>query len=358
MDPLQKKIERQLHKVKVGEQPILKTNIIDSLEIKEKTAYIHLLLAQNLQDITGLQEELTKSLKELVEVEEVKFSVSREKEEAKSKRQSTSQVSQNANPQNTSLLQNYKNIIVIASGKGGVGKSTVALNLALALQKKNFKVAVFDADIYGPSFPLMMGMRNQKPTTASEKIIPLTKFGIEFISMGNLVGEGDTIVWRGPMVHQAVHQLLRDSSWSGGDFMIIDLPPGTGDVQITISQLMSVTGAIIVCTPQDLALIDARRAMAMFEKVHIPILGIVENMSFFVCPHCKEQTNIFSTGGAKQESENLQFPFLGEIPLDINIRKGGDKGNPIMTQDNLPLQQYYFSIAKELLKFLKEKNDT
>ena len=354
MDPLENKIRKQLETLKIEGVSILETKIIDSLEIKEKTAYIYLLLAENLQDVTDLQSNLTKALTELAEIEQVKFNVNKEKEDIKNKRQKPPKISANVNPQNTNLLQNYKNIIVVASGKGGVGKSTVALNLAIALQKKEFKVALFDADIYGPSIPLMMRMRKQKPETAVEKITPLENFGIEFISMGNLVEEGDTIVWRGPMVHQAVQQLLRDTSWSGGDFMIIDLPPGTGDIQISISQIVSVTGAIIVCTPQDLALIDARRAMAMLEKVHIPILGIVENMSFFVCPKCGKQTDIFSTGGGKQESKNLKFSFLGGIPLDINIRQGGDQGTPIMTQDNKLLHRYYFSITEKLLYSLKK----
>lgn len=353
MDPLENKIRTQLNGLRVGELSLLETDIIDSLEIKEKTTYIHLLLTENLQNITELQNEITSSLKELVEIEEVKFSISKEKKAIKNKRETIPKSAQSSQPKNSSFLQNYKNILVVASGKGGVGKSTVALNLALSLQKQNFKVALFDADIYGPSIPLMMGMRNQKPDTVGEKIVPLNNFGIEFMSIGNLVGEGDTIVWRGPMVHQAINQLLRDTSWSGGDFIIIDLPPGTGDVQISISQITSITGAIIVCTPQDLALIDARRAMAMFEKVNIPILGIIENMSFFLCPKCGTQTNIFSNGGAQQESENLKFPFLGNIPLDLKIREGGDKGKPIMSQKQTDLDHYYFSITNKLKEILK-----
>ena len=352
MDPLESKIRTQLAKLKIADKSVLQSGVIDSLEVKDTTAYIHLLLPDKLKQHTqSVQKDIASSLQGLIEIKEVKFSVSTQKEEAKAQRQTAPAVLA-ANPKNSSLLQNYKHIIVIASGKGGVGKSTVALNLALALKKLKFIVALFDADIYGPSIPMMMGMRNHKPETVDENLVPLNNFGIEYISMGNLVAEGDSIVWRGPMVHQAVQQLLRDTSWSGGDFMIIDLPPGTGDIQISISQITAITGAVIVCTPQDLALIDARRAMAMFEKVNIPILGMVENMSYFICPSCKQQTAIFGTGGAQQESKNLGFTFLGKIPLDLKIREGGDRGVPVMIEEHSYLTSSYQSIAGELLKTL------
>ena len=351
MDPIEQKIREKLANILVGEKNLLDTNIIDSLELKEKTAYLHLLVAKNIKGISDLQKKIKNALEELKEIEVVRFSLNYKKEEITEKRQPPKV---NVSPKNTSLLQNYKNIIVVGSGKGGVGKSTVALNLALALQKKKFQVALFDADIYGPSIPMMLGMRNAKPQTSGSKIIPLEKYELEYISMGSLVSEEETIVWRGPMVHQAIQQLLRDTSWSGGDFMILDLPPGTGDIQISLSQILSITGAVVVCTPQDLALIDARKAIAMFEKVQIPILGLIENMSFFVCPHCNKKTNIFSSKGVYQESQKKKIPFLGEIPLDIKIREASDKGRPIMLEEKNKIQEYYFLLAETLFNSLKK----
>ena len=364
MDPLEEKIRKQFVSIKVGGKKLLETNIVHSIEVKEKIAYIQLLFSSeqlNSQQQKNLQKKISPALLKLKEIEDVRFTKSASSEEAQTKLQANRKVQPQANPQNTTLLQNYKNIIVVASGKGGVGKSTVALNLALALHKLGQSTSLFDADIYGPSIPMMTGTRNIRLTTRQEKLVPLEKFGIEFVSIGHLVKEGDSIVWRGPMVHQAIHQMLRDTLWSGGDFMIIDLPPGTGDVQISISQMLQVRAAIIVCTPQDLALIDARRAMVMFEKVDIPLMGIVENMSSFICPKCGEETAIFGTGGAEKESKNLEMSFLGKIPLDLKIRESGDKGVPLMSlnkakldKKNLhefsALEESYLTLAKNVIK--------
>ena len=328
MDPLESKIRNKLKSVYFQDKSILEGSIIDSLEIKGTTAYLHLLLPSKTTNIQKLQDDISLNLIKLEEIEEVKFSVSSSKEEIKEKKETENLNTNQLHPENNNLLQNYKNIIAVASGKGGVGKSTVALNLALCLIDLGYKAALFDADIYGPSIPLMLGTRNIKPKLVGEKIIPLEKFALEYISIGNLISEGDSIVWRGPMVHQAVQQLMQNTTFSGGDFMIIDLPPGTGDIQISLSQITAITGAVIVSTPQDLALMDARRSMVMFEKVNIPILGIVENMSTFICPKCQSETAIFSSNGALEESKNLQFPFLGKIPLHPQIREGGDKGVP------------------------------
>ena len=342
MDPLEEKIRKQFASIKVGGKKLLETNIVHSVEVKEKIAYIQLLFSSeqiNSQQQKNLQKKISPALLKLKEIEDIRFTKSASSEEAQTKLQANRKVQPQANPQNTTLLQNYKNIIVVASGKGGVGKSTVALNLALALHKLGQSTALFDADIYGPSIPMMTGTRNIRLTTRQEKLVPLEKFGIEFVSIGHLVKEGDSIVWRGPMVHQAIHQMLRDTLWSGGDFMIIDLPPGTGDVQISISQMLQVKAAVIVSTSQDLALIDARRAMVMFEKVDIPLMGIVENMSSFICPKCGEETAIFGTGGAEKESKNLEMSFLGKIPLDLKIRESGDKGVPLMSLNKANLNK-------------------
>ena len=369
MDPLEEKIRKQFASIKVGGKKLLETSIVHSVEVKEKIAYIQLLFSSeqiNSQQQKNLQKKISPALLKLKEIEDIRFTKSASSEEAQTKLQANRKVQPQANPQNTTLLQNYKNIIVVASGKGGVGKSTVALNLALALHKLGQSTALFDADIYGPSIPMMTGTRNIRLTTRQEKLVPLEKFGIEFVSIGHLVKEGDSIVWRGPMVHQAIHQMLRDTLWSGGDFMIIDLPPGTGDVQISISQMLQVKAAVIVSTSQDLALIDARRAMVMFEKVDIPLMGIVENMSSFICPKCGEETAIFGTGGAEKESKNLEMSFLGKIPLDLKIRESGDKGVPLMSLNKVSLnkakldkknlhefsalEESYLTLAKNVIK--------
>ncbi|MDC0224645.1 MAG: Mrp/NBP35 family ATP-binding protein [bacterium] len=259
-------------------------------------------------------------------------------------------------PQRTAYLQNYEAVIAVASGKGGVGKSTVSVNLALALSQKGYKVSLFDADIYGPSLPIMTGRRGEKPSVSSNRIVPIESFGIQTLSIGNLVDENDAVIWRGPMVHQALEQLLRDTNWPGGDFMIIDLPPGTGDAQLSLSQLCELTGAVIVSTPQDVALIDAVKAAQMFNKVEIDILGIVENMSFFTCPKCGEETAIFSRHGAEESCQKLETTFLGAIPIELDVRKGGDEGKPLMASNlESPATTAFNNIAENLVKVLESE---
>lgn len=226
------------------------------------------------------------------------------------------------------LLPNVKNFIAVASGKGGVGKSTVSVNLALALAETGASVGLLDADIYGPSIPIMLGVRDQ-PQIVDKKLIPHTKYGIKFMSLGFMMADDSPVIWRGPLVMQAVEQLLRDVAWGELDYLVVDLPPGTGDAQLTLTQKVPLTGAVIVTTPQDVALIDAKKGLAMFRKVNVPVLGIIENMSYFLCPHCSGRTEIFSHGGARAYSESVGVPFLGEIPLEAAIRLGGDSGVPI-----------------------------
>lgn len=225
-----------------------------------------------------------------------------------------------------------KTIIAVASGKGGVGKSTVAINLACALSRMGMQVGLLDADIYGPSQPRMAGVRGQKPARENERIIPVEAHGLKIMSMGFLVDEAAPMIWRGPMIQSALKQLLKDVAWEGCDVLVIDMPPGTGDAQLTLAQQVDVSGAVIVSTPQDIALIDAKKGLEMFRKVGVPILGIVENMSYFCCPSCGHRAEIFGHGGAREEALAAKVPFLGEIPLDSDIRKLSDAGTPIVLE--------------------------
>ena len=224
-------------------------------------------------------------------------------------------------------------IVAVASGKGGVGKSTVAANLALALKANGLRVGVLDADIYGPSMPRMLGISG-KPTSADGKTLsPMENYGLKCMSMGFLVSEDTAMIWRGPMVMSALNQMLRDVAWGELDILVVDLPPGTGDAQLTMAQQVPLAGAVIVSTPQDIALIDARRGLSMFQKVDVPVLGIIENMSYFLCPHCGERSEVFSHGGARREAGRLGTDFLGEVPLDLQIRETSDEGRPITVSD-------------------------
>ena len=239
-------------------------------------------------------------------------------------------------------------IVAVASGKGGVGKSTTAVNLALALQANGLRAAVLDADIYGPSLPRLMKISG-RPQQMDGRIRPMENYGMKVMSMGFLVDEGTAMIWRGPMIQSALLQMLREVAWGDLDVLIIDMPPGTGDVQLTLAQQAALAGAVIVSTPQDLALIDARKAVNMFNKVEVPILGIVENMSHFVCPNCGTSHDIFGHGGAKAEAEKIGAPFLGEIPLDMEIRLNSDAGTPVVvSHPDGPHAKAYREIARKL----------
>ncbi len=224
-------------------------------------------------------------------------------------------------------------IIAVASGKGGVGKSTVAINLALALHDLGLKVGVLDADIYGPSLPKLLAIRERPEVISGTRLRPIVRHGMPVMSIGFLVEEETPMIWRGPMVMSALTQMLREVEWGTLDVMVVDMPPGTGDAQLTMAQQVPLKGAVIVSTPQDLALIDARRGIAMFRRVNVPVLGIVENMSTFICPHCGTRSDIFGHGGARHEAERLGVPFLGEVPLDIAIREKSDAGQPVVATE-------------------------
>ncbi len=229
------------------------------------------------------------------------------------------------------LPESVRNVILVGSGKGGVGKSTIAVNLAMALQQLGAKVGILDADVYGPSVPTMLGIAQEKPTSADGKHLdPVVGRGLKTMSIGYLVEPEQAMIWRGPMLDQALVQFLRDVDWGELDYLVLDLPPGTGDVQLTIAQQVRAAGAVLVTTPQDVALADVKRAKGMFDKVGVPVLGVVENMSFFVCPHCGEETDVFARGGGERYAEGAGIPFLGAVPLHAAVRESGDVGRPIV----------------------------
>jgi ATP-binding protein involved in chromosome partitioning len=239
-----------------------------------------------------------------------------------------------------------KYIVAVASGKGGVGKSTTAVNLALALHANGLRTGILDADVYGPSLPRLLAI-NGKPDLVGENLLaPMERYGLKVMSMGFLVEEETPMIWRGPMVMSAISQMLKDVAWGALDVIVVDMPPGTGDAQLTLAQQVPLAGAVIVSTPQDLALIDARKGLNMFKRVNVPVLGIVENMSFFVCPNCNHRSDIFAHGGARREAERLGVPFLGELPLHMAIRETSDGGHPIVAKDPMSLHaQLYKHIA-------------
>ncbi|MCG6203065.1 Mrp/NBP35 family ATP-binding protein [Rhodopseudomonas sp. HC1] len=245
-------------------------------------------------------------------------------------------------------------VIAVASGKGGVGKSTTALNLSLGLRDQGLRVGLLDADIYGPSVPRLTGIHQKPELDDSRKMIPIKRFGLSVMSIGFLVDEEVPMIWRGPMVMSAITQMLRDVDWGQLDVLVVDMPPGTGDAQLTLAQNVPLKGAVIVSTPQDLALIDARRGLAMFTKVDVPVLGIIENMSYFMCPHCGTRSDIFGHGGAMHEAERLGVPFLGEVPLHMDIRASSDAGTPVVeSEPNGPHAAIYRTIAGKVRDRLK-----
>ena len=272
----------------------------------------------------------------------------------------TSKVTSHANEVKDAILPGVKNTIAIASGKGGVGKSTIAVNLAVALAKDGAKVGLIDADIYGPSIPLMMGIK-EKPRVYQDKetmkMLPLENFGIKLMSIGFLIDDNAPVIWRGPMASGAVKQFLSDVAWGELDYLIFDMPPGTGDIQLTLAQTIPLTGAVIVTTPQEVSLIDARKGLKMFHRVNVPVLGIIENMSYFIAPDTGIKYDIFGNGGGENLSVELEAPFLGGIPIDPRVRIGGDKGIPIVF--DIPDSEHakiIYSIARNLAAQISIRN--
>ena len=259
-------------------------------------------------------------------------------------------------PQKGEGIGKVKAIVAVASGKGGVGKSTTAVNLALALAAEGATVGVLDADIYGPSQPTMLGITGRPESTDGKTLEPLEAYGLQAMSIGFLIDADTPMVWRGPMVTQALEQLLKDTNWRDLDYLVVDMPPGTGDIQLTLSQKVPVTGAVIVTTPQDIALLDARKGLKMFEKVGVPIVGIVENMSIHVCSNCGHAEHIFGSGGAQRMCDDYKVPFLGGLPLDIRIREQTDSGRPTVIADpDGKIAEMYRGIARKVAIFVAQK---
>ena len=248
-----------------------------------------------------------------------------------------------------SLIPTVRHVIPVASGKGGVGKSTVSVNLALALAKSGARVGMMDADVYGPTIPTLLGITQTPEALGDNRLVPVEKAGLRVMSMGFFIKEGEAIVWRGPMLHKTMEQFLGGVVWGDLDYLIVDLPPGTGDIQLSLCQIIPMTGAVIVSTPQDVALQVAKKAIFMFNKLNCPILGIIENMSHYVCSHCGKREDIFGSGGAKKAAEKLGLPFLGEIPLATELRLTSDEGKPIVaSHPDSPLAQAFFQVAKNM----------
>jgi ATP-binding protein involved in chromosome partitioning len=302
--------------------------------------------SHNQQVAEQVRDEVEKVVREAVSGDEVRVSL---------KFETPASSAQQAVSQSPDLIPGVAHVVAVASGKGGVGKSTVAANLAVTLARKGKRVGLLDADIYGPSVPMMFGVSG-RPIVHGDRIQPFEKYGISLMSLGFLLDVDTPVIWRGPMVMRAVEQMLGDVDWGPLDFLIVDLPPGTGDAQLTLSQRVPLSGAVIVTTPQDIALIDARKGLAMFEKVAVPVIGIIENMSTFVCPHCGEETDIFKRGGGERTSEILGCPFLGRIPLDPAIVAGGDAGEPIVvSQEEGTHASAFQSVAEAVVKEVAER---
>jgi len=303
---------------------IVSFGLVKNVQIHEQNVDVVVQMTTNQQDVaTQLQQATVEALRVLPGIGAVQVDV-RLKDHEAAQGHTHQQTSSNVAP-----LPGVHNILAVASGKGGVGKSTVATNLAVALSMAGLRTGLLDADIYGPSIPLMMGVHDRPQVTSTNRIVPFFNHGVKMQSLGFFLGENSPVIWRGPMVMRAVQQLLRDTDWGELDVLVVDLPPGTGDVQLTLAQTVPLTGAILVTTPQDLALLDVKKGAEMFKQVDAPLLGIVENMSFFTCPDCGKETEIFRRGGGQKESERLGIPLIGRIPLEPDVCDAGDTGVPM-----------------------------
>ena len=327
----------------VSNQPLNVDNVNFNIIYKDGHANITINISPNNQEkYLKLSDDLKNKLKEIKELLSINIVFTSEKP-----------LSPPSNDKRKFQMP-AKHIIAIASGKGGVGKSTFSVNFAVALNKLGYKIGILDADIYGPSIPRMMGISDKPKANDKQKLVPLENYNIKCMSIGFLIGVETPTIWRGPMVMKALEQMFNGVEWGELDYLIIDLPPGTGDAQLTLAQSAKLSGSIIISTPQDVALIDARKGINMFNKVGVPVLGIVENMSYFICANCNERHEIFSYGGAKNEANKSNNDFLGELPLDIKLRIHSDEGRPVCaTNPEHYLTKLYIDIANKIIKKLQ-----
>ena len=341
-------IKNLLRKVKYPgfTRDIVSFGIVKNIQIDGSKVSLWLVLPKPDERLESeIRESVRKTLLEYPGISEVNFEIT-----AREPKYGPTQTRAPEKP----ALPDIKYYIAVASGKGGVGKSTVAVNLALAISKMRKNVGLMDADIWGPSIHIMMGIKARPKATPEQKIIPLEKHGLKLMSIGFLIDEDETVIWRGPMVHGAVKQFIEDVEWRGTDYLVIDLPPGTGDAQLSLMQTVPLSGGVIVTTPQEVALVDVRRGINMFRKLNVPVLGIVENMSYMVCPHCGYELDIFSRGGGEKMAERFKVPFLGAVPIDPEIRKGGDEGTPIVISNpQSPSAKAFMQIAEKILKAIE-----
>ncbi len=310
---------------------------LKSVDVKDGSVVVDIELGYPAKSvIASLQKSIEEKIKPLPEVENVVVNI-------------RSNIVSHSVQQALKPLPNVKNIIAVASGKGGVGKSTTAVNLALALSAEGANVGILDADIYGPSIPTMLGLTGYPTSEDGKTMMPKVAYGLQTMSIGYLIDEDQPMIWRGPMVTNALQQLLKDTQWQDVDYLIIDLPPGTGDIQLTLAQQIPVSGAVIVTTPQDIALLDAQRGLGMFNKVNVPVLGLVENMSIHICSQCGHEEAIFGEGGGQAMAEKNQVELLGQLPLDIKIRQYADSGRPTVVADPDGREaEIYKSIARKM----------
>jgi ATP-binding protein involved in chromosome partitioning len=351
-----KEVLAQLSKVKGPDlkSDIVSLGMVENVLVNEgKVIFSINVPADRAQELEPLREAAEKAVSELGNIEKVTAVLTAERRPGSAAPAAKPTPTAPQAGGGKAGVPGIKKIIAVASGKGGVGKSTTSVNLALAIASTGLKVGLLDADIYGPSMPRMLGLK-EKPTVEGKILSPLEGYGIKVMSMGFLVEEETPMIWRGPMVISALTQMLREVAWGELDLLVVDMPPGTGDAQLTMSQQVPLAGAVIVSTPQDIALIDARKGLNMFKKVEVPILGLIENMSTFICPKCGEQSDIFGHGGARSEAQRLGVPFLGEVPLHMDIRTNSDGGTPVTASNpEGPHALIYKQIANELLSKLE-----
>jgi len=310
---------------------------IKNLSVSDNNIHVDVVLGYPAKSqFQAIKDSVVSQLKKIADVKNIEVNVS-------------SDIVAHTVQRGVKLLPGVKNIIAVASGKGGVGKSTTAVNLALALSAEGASVGILDADIYGPSLPMMLGISGRPESKAENTIEPMEAHGLQASSIGFLINEDSPMVWRGPMVTSALEQLLRQTRWRDLDYLIVDMPPGTGDIQLTLSQKVPVTGAVIVTTPQDIALLDARKGLKMFEKVGVPIIGIVENMSTYICPSCGHEEHVFGSGGGQKMCSDYGVDFLGSLPLNISIREQSDAGCPtVVAEPDGPISMVYQQIARQI----------